>query len=83
MSFVFVLDQQRQPLAPVHPGRARYLLQAGYAAVWRRYPFTLILTGTEARPQAEQEEMAEVEEVPTPLHLKLDPGSKTTGLAII
>ena len=43
MSFVLVVDQQRQPLDPVHPGRARVLLTAGHAAVLRRYPFTLIL----------------------------------------
>ena len=42
MSSVFVVDQQRKPLDPVHPGRARYLLTAGHAAVLRRYPFTII-----------------------------------------
>jgi hypothetical protein len=33
MSYVFVVDQQRQPQDPVHPGRARFLLTAGHAAV--------------------------------------------------
>lgn len=42
MSYVFVLDEQKRPLNPVHPGRARFLLHSGYAAVWRRYPFTII-----------------------------------------
>src|SRR5207302_10439385 len=41
MSFVFVVNQQRKPLDPVHPGRARFLLKSGYAAVLRRYPFTI------------------------------------------
>jgi RRXRR protein len=69
MSYVLVVDQRRRPLDPVPPGRARYLLTAGHAAVLRRYPFTLIIR--EAQP-----------EVPvTPLRLKIDPGSKTTGLA--
>jgi 5-methylcytosine-specific restriction endonuclease McrA len=71
MSYVFVVDQDRNPLDPVHPGRARFLLTAGHAAVLRRYPFTLILK--ETRPDAE----------PQPLRVKLDPGSKTTGVAIV
>ncbi len=71
MSFVFVIDQQRKPLDPIHPGRARYLLTAGYAAVWRRYPFTLILK--ENQPSV----------TPSTLRVKLDPGSKTTGIAVV
>jgi 5-methylcytosine-specific restriction endonuclease McrA len=71
MSFVFIVDQDRKPLDPVHPGRARFLLSAGHAAVLRRYPFTIILK--ETRPDAE----------PQPLRVKLDPGSKTTGMAVV
>ena len=43
MSHVFVLDALPQPLTPVHPGRARLLLTAGKAAVYRTYPFTIML----------------------------------------
>src|SRR5262245_12441268 len=68
---VFLLDHQRMPCAPVHPGRARHLLTRGRAAVYRRYPFTLILTEGE---RAEE---------PAPLRLKIDPGSKTTGVALV
>jgi len=75
MSFVFVIDQRRQPMAPLHPGRARYLLRAGYAAIWRRYPFTLILR----EPCPERLATA----APSRLRLKLDPGSRTTGLAVV
>jgi len=71
MSYVFVLDTQKQPLHPVHPGRARWLLKHGKAAVFKRYPFTIILLRAVASPT-----------VP-PLSVKLDPGSKTTGLAIV
>jgi hypothetical protein len=71
MSFVFVVDQDRKPLDPVHPGRARFLLTAGHAAVLRCYPFTIILK--EAKP----------DETPQPLRVKLDPGSKTTGIAVV
>jgi hypothetical protein len=45
MSFVFVLDPDKQPRDPVHPALARRLLKEGKAAVFRRYPFTIILKG--------------------------------------
>ncbi len=71
MSLVFVVDPHRTPLDPVHPGRARYLLRAGHASVLSRFPFTIILH--DAKPEME----------PQPLRLKIDPGSKTTGLAVV
>ena len=69
-NFVFVLDTDKRPLDPVHAGTARHLLNAGKAAVFRRFPFTLILK--EACPDTPGQ----------PLELKIDPGSKTTGIAI-
>lgn len=71
MSKVFVLDTHKQPLNPVHPGRARILLSSGKAAVLKRYPFTIILKSVVEHPDLE------------PLRLKIDPGSKTTGLALV
>jgi 5-methylcytosine-specific restriction endonuclease McrA len=71
MSKVFVLDATKQPLNPVHPGRARILLRSGQAAVYRRYPFTLILQHALERP------------VLASLRLKIDPGARTTGLALL
>ena len=71
MTWVFVVDTEKRPLNPVHPGAARRFLTMGKAAVWRRYPFTIILK--EAKP----------DEAVEPLRLKIDPGSKTTGLAIV
>ena len=71
MSKVFVLDTNHQPLDPVHPGRARLLLKSGKAAVYRRFPFTLILKRTVAHATLH------------PLRLKIDPGSQTTGLALV
>jgi 5-methylcytosine-specific restriction endonuclease McrA len=71
MSKVFVLDTYEKPLDPVHPGRARLLLTQGKAAVFRRYPFTIILKVEIAEPHLE------------PLHLKIDPGSRTTGIAVV
>lgn len=71
MSNVFVLDTFERPLQPVHPGEARRLLTQEKASVYRRYPFTLILKVKVNAPQIET------------LRLKLDPGSKTTGIAIL
>lgn len=72
MSHVFVLSSDRQPLDPCHPARARRLLTSGRAAVFRRFPFTIIL---KARSAAES--------VTHPHRIKLDPGSKTTGIAVV
>jgi hypothetical protein len=55
---------------PCTPARARKLLRAGRAAVYRRAPFTIILTDREAGAVQ-------------PVALKLDPGSKTTGIALV
>src|ERR1051326_4922560 len=71
MSKVFVLDTNKQPLNPVHPGRARILLSSGKAAVFKRYPFTLILKCVVEHPAVH------------PLRLKIDPGSQTTGMALV
>lgn len=73
MSCVFVVDTEHRPLHPVHPGAARRLLTQRKAAVWRRFPFTIILR--RAVPEAEA--------IPEPLRLKIDPGSTTTGLAVV
>jgi 5-methylcytosine-specific restriction endonuclease McrA len=70
-NFVFVLDTDKRPLEPIHQGLARQLLKGGKAAIYKKFPFTLILK--ESRPDA-----------PSPtLEVKIDPGSKTTGLAIL
>ncbi|MEQ8756187.1 MAG: RNA-guided endonuclease IscB [Coleofasciculus sp. G1-WW12-02] len=71
MSKVFVLDTNKQPLNPIHPGRARILLSQGKAGVFRHYPFTLILKQEVSNPKIE------------PLRVKIDPGAKTTGLALV
>jgi 5-methylcytosine-specific restriction endonuclease McrA len=71
MSKVFVVDQDKRPLDPVHPGYARWLLSHHKAAVFRRYPFTIILK--ERQPDV----------LVYPLRLKIDPGSKITGLAVV
>jgi 5-methylcytosine-specific restriction endonuclease McrA len=71
MSKVFVVNADKHPLDPVHPGKARILLRQGKAAVYRRFPFCIILKTLEEQPGVHA------------LRLKIDPGSKTTGLAIL
>lgn len=70
MQLVFVLDRKKQPLMPCHPARARQLLRAGRAVVHRLRPFTIRLK-------------ERVGGSVQPVRLKLDPGSKTTGIAIV
>jgi len=69
-NYVFVLDTRKIPLSPCKPSTARRLLELGKAAVFRQFPFTIILK-------------KEVNATPEPVELKIDPGSKTTGLAIL
>lgn len=71
MQHVFVLDTNRKPLMPCTPKRARLMMERGQAAVFKRYPFTIILN---KEPSAHCIQ---------PLALKIDPGSKTTGLALV
>jgi 5-methylcytosine-specific restriction endonuclease McrA len=71
VSKVFVLDTNKQPLNPVHPGRARLLLSSGQAAVYRRYPFVIILKRAVKTPEVQA------------LRVKIDPGSQITGLALV
>lgn len=67
---VFVLDQHHQPLMPCSEKRARLLLQRHRAVVHRRVPFVIRLLDRACAQSTVQ-----------PVALKLDPGSKTTGIA--
>lgn len=68
---MFVLDTNKKPLTPCSPARARALLRDGKASVWRTVPFTIILKV--AMPDA----------VVKPITVKIDPGSKQTGIALV
>ncbi|NMG06564.1 RNA-guided endonuclease IscB [Brasilonema sp. UFV-L1] len=70
-NYVFLIDQNKVPLNPVHPAHARKLLDSGKAAVFRRYPFVLILKRPIENPNVYS------------LTLKIDPGSKFTGIALV
>ena len=69
---VFVLDTNKKPLKATHPARARRLLKSGRASVLKRYPFTIILHDRQVETSTINEH-----------RLKIDPGAKTTGLAIV
>jgi len=71
LSNVFVVDTNKQPLNTIHPGEARLLLSKGKASVLKKYPFTIILKVVIDDP------------VVADLRIKIDPGSKTTGIAIM
>ena len=66
-----VLDTNKQVLEPCHPAKARRLLKSGQAAVWRRYPFTIILKRAVDNPETKEYQLC------------VDPGSKVTGVAIV
>ncbi|MEA5550281.1 RNA-guided endonuclease IscB [Anabaena cylindrica UHCC 0172] len=70
-NYALVIDTNKQPLSPCHPSVARKLLASGKAAVFRRYPFTIILNKS----------CSDV--VTQAIELKIDPGSKTTGIALL
>lgn len=68
---VFVLDKHKQPLMPCSEKRARLLLERGRARVATIAPFTIRLV-----------DRLQEESVLQPMRVKLDPGSKTTGVAV-
>lgn len=69
---VYVLDKQGHPLMPCSEKRARLLLNRGRARVHRVVPFVIRLVD---RLLADSDVQ--------PLTLKLDPGSRFTGMALV
>lgn len=69
---VFVLDKRKNLLMPCSEKRARLLLERGRARVHRMVPFTIRLV-----------DRLQVDSILQPLRVKLDPGSKTTGIALV
>ena len=67
---VFVVDKNLKPCDPVNSAVARILLREKKATVYKRFPFVIKL-----------KVISNIE--PQGLQLKIDPGSKVTGLAIV
>ena len=70
MQRVFVLDSEKNSLMPCTPARARILLSKNKAAVFKTYPFTIILKD---RIGGEKQD----------IQIKFDQGSKETGVALV
>ena len=70
MQRVLAVSSTKQQLMPCSPARARMLLKIGRAAVLRRYPFTIIVKDCHEGDLQ-------------PIELKIDPGSKVTGIALV
>ena len=70
MQRVFVLGKNKERLSPCTPARARKLLSKNKAAVFRQFPFTIILKERETGNTQ-------------PLYFKIDQGSKTTGISLV
>lgn len=68
---VYVLDKKGKPLMPCSEKRARILLERRRARVHRIVPFTIRLVDRLVRDSVMQ-----------PIRLKIDPGSRTTGIAL-
>jgi hypothetical protein len=69
---VFVLSKNKKPLNPCHPAKARRLLKQGKAVIHKKYPFTIRLK-YKVDPTKNDPDY----------RLKIDPGAKTTGLAML
>jgi len=67
---IFVLNKNKQPLNPCHSAVARKLLKTGKAVIHKKYPFTIRLK--ELKTSKNQK-----------FRLKIDYGSRYTGLAIL
>lgn len=67
---VFVLSKRKKPLMPCSEKRARQMLERGRAVVHKLHPFTIRL-----RDRVEGEAQ--------PVEVRLDPGSKSTGIAVV
>ena len=86
-NYVLVVDAKKKPLTPCKPSVAKKLLKGGKAAVYRRFPFTIILKKrcsavlgeTPTRCCAKKECIPNKQK----LELKIDPGSQTTGLTLV
>lgn len=69
---VFVLDKRKKPLMPCSEKRGLKLLESGRARVHRLMPLTILLVDRTVKESTLQ-----------PIRIKLDPGSRTTGIALV
>ena len=72
-NMVITLDKRKRPLGHCTEKRARKLLEAGRAVVYRYYPFTIIIKDKNSRDIGQE----------TSYRIKIDPGSNDTGMAVV
>jgi len=70
---VITLDKNKRPLGWCKPNRASGLIKAGRAVVYKYYPFTIILKGKDARTM----------DIHHNYRIKIDPGSRSTGVSVV
>lgn len=70
---VIVLDKRKRPTGFTTPRRARLLLLRGRAVVHKVYPFTIRIKDIDSREFDNRSEY----------QIKIDPGSKNTGIAVV
>ena len=70
---VITLDKRKKPLGVCTERRARVLITKGRACVYRYFPFTIIIKDRDVRK----------EEPSGTYRVKIDPGAKHTGIAVI
>lgn len=68
---VFLIDSNKTPMNPIHPAHARELMEKGKAAIFRMFPFTLIMKRVVAKI------------LTYPISLRIDLGSKFTGISLV
>lgn len=69
---LYVFDSKKRPLDPCSEKRARRLLESGRARVHKMRPFTIRLIDRKVEGS-----------VVHPLTARINPGSKTTGVALV
>lgn len=72
---VIVLDKHKQPFGFTTERRARILLTKRRACVYKYYPFTIIVKDKDAKTLTKEEKPE--------YRVKIDPGSKHTGIAVV
>ena len=70
---VITLDKRKDPVGFTTERRARILIERGEACVHRYYPYTIILKNADAKKM----------EIKDTYRIKIDPGAKDTGIAVI
>lgn len=68
---VFVLNKQKKPMDNCTPAKARILLRDGSAVVHKQHPFTIRLKDNTVHSQVKE------------YQIKVDSGSKSTGIALV